>query len=164
MRNEKSAQSGFTLVESLIAIVILTAGLFSMAQVLTFTVMASKTYGQDAAKATSAAQDKMEELKQLDFYDSTTNITVNRPYTTDGVGLTEGGSIHPADPADGYVDFIDASGARTSEENAVFTRQWQIIDDPSFTDLKRILVTVTSDRSFQVGENPTTTLVTEKVP
>lgn len=164
MRDAKSAQYGFTLVESLIAIAILMAGLLSMAQVLTFTVMASKTYGQDASKATAAAQDKMGELIQLDFSDTTTNVAVNLPYSTDGVGLTEGGSIFPADPVDGYVDYVDSSGARTTPENAVFTRQWQIVDDTSFADLKRIAVTVTSIRSFQVGESPTTTLVTEKVP
>ena len=159
-----SATSGFTLVETLIAIVILTAGLLALAQVLTFTVMASKTHGQGAAKATAAAQDKMEELINLDFTDTTTNLTVNPPYTSDGVGLTEGGSIPPTVPINGYVDYLDASGARTTSGNAVFTRQWQIIDDTTFTDLKKIIVTVTNNRNFKVGENPSTTLVTEKVP
>jgi prepilin-type N-terminal cleavage/methylation domain-containing protein len=121
MRKKSSAESGFTLVESLIAILILTTGLLSLAQVLTFTVMASKTYGQDAAKITAAAQDKMEELTNLDFTDTTTNLTVDPPYTTDGVGLTEGGSIPPTTPATGYVDYLDASGARTTADNAVFT-------------------------------------------
>jgi len=159
-----SAESGFTLVESLIAIVILTTGLLSLAQVLTFTVMVSKTHGRDAAKATTIAQDKMEELTNLDFSDTTTNVTVNAPYTSNGVGLTAGGSIPPSNPANGYVDYLDSSGTRTSSGNAVFTRQWQIIDDASVTNLKKIIVTVTSDRSFEVGTNPSTTLVTEKVP
>jgi Tfp pilus assembly protein PilV len=164
MRKKSSAESGFTLVETLIAILIFTAGLLSLAQVLTFTVMASKTHGQDAAKITAAAHDKMEELTNLDFTDTTTNLTVDPPYTTDGVGLTEGGSIPPTTPAAGYVDYLDASGARTTADNAVFTRQWQIIDDTTFTDLKRILVNVTANRSFEVGENPSTTLVMEIVP
>ena len=162
MRNKICSDSGFTLVESLLAVLILTAGLLSLAQVLTFTVMASKTYGQDAAKATAAARDKMEELTNLDFADTTTNVTVNPPYPSDGVGLTEGGSIPPADPQNGYVDFLDSTGARTDSANAVFTRQWQVIDDTTFADLKRIIVTVTSDRSFEVGEHPATTLVTER--
>ena len=164
MRKKRTSETGFTLVEALIAILILTAGLLSMAQVLTFTVMASKTHGQNASKATATAQDKMEELTNLDFTDTTTNLTVNPPYTSDGVGLIEGGSIPPSAPVAGYVDYLAASGSRTTSGNAVFTRQWQIIDDTTFTDLKRIIVTVTNNRSFEVGDNPSTTLVTEIAP
>ncbi|MEJ2244673.1 MAG: hypothetical protein P8Y80_01100, partial [Acidobacteriota bacterium] len=115
-------------------------------------------------KATAAAHDKMEELTDLLFDDTTTNLTVNAPYTSDGVGLTAGGSIPPAAPAAGYVDYVDAFGARTTSGNALYTRQWQIIDDGAVTDLKRIIVTVTSNKSFQAGTPPSTTIVTEKTP
>jgi Tfp pilus assembly protein PilV len=164
MRKKTTDESGFTLVESLIAILILVAGLLSLAQVLTFTIMASKTHGRDTAKTTAAAQDKMEELTNLDFTDTTTNLTVEIPYTSDGVGLTAGGSIPPSDPVDGYVDYLDSSGARTTSGNAVYTRQWQIVDDSAATNVKRIIVTATCTRSLQVGLNPSTTLITEKTP
>lgn len=164
MRNKMSDESGLTLVETLIAILILTVGLLSLAQVLAYTLAASKTHGRDSSKATASAHDKMEELTNLQFDDTTTNITVNIPYTNDGVGLTAGGSIPPAAPVAGYVDYLNVSGFRTTLGNALYTRQWQIIDDGSVTDLKRIIVTVTSDKSFRVGTRPSTTLVTEKTP
>ncbi len=164
MHTKTTGESGFTLVETLVAIAILVSGLLAMAQVLTYSVMASKTYGRDAAKATAAAQDKIEELTGLDYGDTTTNLTVNAPYTADGAGLAEGGSIAPAAAEDGYADYLDAAGTRTAAGDAVFTRQWQIIDDATGTEVKRILVSVTSDRSFQVGEAPNTVLVTEKTP
>jgi Tfp pilus assembly protein PilV len=163
MRKRLSDESGLTLVESLIALVILLGGLLSMAQFLTFSIVASKTHGRDAAKATAYAHDKMEELTGLQFTDTTTNITVNAPFpATGGVGLTQGGTVPPAAAAAGYVDYLDVSGVRTTSGNAAYTRQWQIINDSA--DLKRIIVTVTSDRSFLMGARPSTTIVTEKTP
>lgn len=159
-----SDKSGFTLLETLIALVILAVGLLFLAQALVFSVAASKTYGRDAARVTTGAHDKMAELTSLQFNDTSTNLTVAYPYTKDGLGLTSGGSIPPADPVDGYVDYLDGAGDRTTADNASFTRHWQIIDDATAPDLKRIIVTVTSNRSFEIGERPSTTLLTEKTP
>jgi len=164
MRKKISDESGLTLVETLIALLILMVGLLSLAQVLAFTMAVSKTHGHDSVKATAAAHDKMEELTNLLFNDTTTNLTVNTPYTSNGVGLTAGGSIPPANPVAGYVDYLDTEGVRTASGNMAYTRQWQIIDDGTVTDLKRIIVTVTSNKSFQVGTAPSTTVVTEKTP
>jgi hypothetical protein len=164
MRKKMSDESGLTLVETLTALLILLVGLLSLAQVLAFTLAVSKTHGRDSSKATAAAHDKMEELTDLRFDDTTTNLTVNAPYTSDGVGLTAGGSIPPAAPVAGYVDYLDNEGARTTSGNSAYTRQWQVIDDATVTDLKRIVVTVTSNKSFEVGTPPSTTIVTEKTP
>lgn len=164
MQKKWSNESGMTLVESLIAILILLAGLLAMAQALTFSVVASKTHGRDASKATAYAHDKMQELTNLRFNDTTTNVTVNPPYPATGSGLTAGGSIPPAAPVAGYVDYLNAAGARTTIGNSVFTRQWQITDDPVTIDMKRLTVTVTSNRSFRLGTPPSTTVVTEKTP
>ena len=164
MHRKLSDESGLTLVESLIALLILLIGLLAMAQALTFSVVASKTHGRDAAKATAFAHDKMQELTNLRFDDTTTNVTVNPPYPATGSGLAAGGSVPPAAPVGQYVDYLDFSGTRTAAGNAVFTRQWQIIDDPASPELKRIIVTVTSNRSFRMGPPPSTTVVTEKTP
>ncbi len=153
-------ESGITLVESMIALLIMLVGLLSIAQVLAFSVVASKTYGRDATKATAYAHDKMEELTGLDFSDTTTNLTTNPPFPSNGVGLTAGGSIAPEAPVEGYVDYLDTAGVRTDATNAAFTRQWQIIDESS--NAKRILVSVTSNKSFQYGEAPATVLITQK--
>jgi type II secretory pathway pseudopilin PulG len=164
MTKRISEESGFTLVESLIAIIVLLAGLLSMAQVLAYTVIASKTHGHDSATTTSMAQDKMEELINLRFNDKTTNLTVNAPYPTTGKGLTAGGSIPPNNPVAGYADYLNRAGQRTTVTSQIaFTRQWQITNDASGL-LKTIAVNVTSNKSFDMGGPPSTTLVTLKTP
>lgn len=159
-RRRFSDETGFTLVECLIAIVILLLGLLVLAQVLAFSVVVSKTCGRDATKATASAHDKMEELTALQFADTTTNVTVAAPYPADGVGLRAGGSIPPADPVAGYVDYLDTAGVRATAAAALYTRQWQIIDDS--TQMKRIIVAVISKNGYKYGKAPTTTVVTYK--
>ncbi len=161
-REGLSDQSGMTLVECIIALFILLIGLLAMAQVLAFSVVASKTYGRDSTKATAAAHDKMQELTGLEFTDTTTNVTVAPPFPATGVGLTAGGSIDPSSPVTGYVDYVDLSGVRTTAGAAAYTRQWQIINDSA--TVMRIIVVVTSNKSFQYGAAPSTTLVTYKAP
>ncbi|MBN2338754.1 MAG: hypothetical protein JXP48_09460 [Acidobacteria bacterium] len=155
-------QSGITIVESMIAILILLSGLLAIAQVMVVSVMASKTFGRDAGKTTAAAHDKMEELVGLQFTDISTNVTVTPPFSTDGVGLTAGGTIHPDAPVTGYVDYLDHVGVRTSAGDAAYTRQWRIVNESA--SLKRIVVSVRSNESFQYGTAPSTVLVTQKAP
>ena len=134
-----------------------------MAQALAFSVVASKTYGRDSGLATASAHDKMDELIGLAFDDTTTNLTTNPPYASNGAGLTAGGSIYPADPVAGYSDTLNIAGARTtSAADVAYTRQWQIIDESATS--KKILVSVRSNKSFKYGIAPSTTLVTQKTP
>ncbi|HYK90659.1 MAG TPA: prepilin-type N-terminal cleavage/methylation domain-containing protein [Acidobacteriota bacterium] len=162
MHRELPDERGMTLVETMIAVLILLAGLLAMAQVLAFSVVASKTFGRDATKATALAHDKMEELTGLQFSDTTTNVTVAAPFPSNGVGLTAGGAVPPAAAITGYADYIAANGTRTTATAALYTRQWQIINDSA--NLKRIIVSVTSNRSFRLGRAPSTTAVTLKTP
>jgi Tfp pilus assembly protein PilV len=162
MFRDSSDECGMTLVETLIALLILLAGLLSMAQVLVFSVLASKTYGRDATKTTASAHDKMEELMSLSFSDTKTNVTVNPPYPVNGIGLAAGGSIAPAGPAAGYVDYLDVAGARTTAADPAYTRQWQIVNESA--TLKRIMVSVMSNKSFRYGRAPSTIVVTQKTP
>jgi hypothetical protein len=162
MKKRLKDQSGMTLVESLMAITILFVGLLGMAQVLALSLMASKTHGRDAGKTTAHARQIMEELVALEFDDTTTNLAMNPPYTSDGVGLTAGGSVYPADPIDGYSDNLGLHGARISWGSAYYIRQWQIIDDATNPNVKTIMVSVRSDRSFEYGTAPSTTLITQK--
>ncbi len=155
-------ESGITLVESMIAMLIMLAGLLAMAQVITFCVVAGKTYGRDATKTTASAHDKMEELTGLDFSDTTANVAVDAPFPANGSGLSAGGSIAPSAPVPGYADYLDFTGSRTTAAAAAYTRQWRIIDNSS--SLKTIMVSVTSNRSFEFGEAPSTVLVTQKTP
>ncbi len=160
MRSKLSNDSGMTLIETLIALAVLLFGLLALAQVLVYSVVASKAYGRDMTKTAASAHDKMEELTSLSYTDTTTNVTVNAPYPANGVGLTAGGSIPPNDPVGGYSDYLDKAGARTTAGDAAYTRQWKIINDTA--KVKRIIVSVTSKKSFKFGTAPTTTVVTLK--
>ncbi len=142
MTRDSKNESGVTLIESLIAILILLVGLLGMAQVLAVSVMASKSYGRDAGKTTVSARDKMEELTALPFTDA---------------GLTAGGSIDSTNPVSGYVDYLDLTGHAVSATSAAYTRQWQIIQDSA--NVKRVIVSVRSNKSFRYGTAPSTTLV-----
>jgi Tfp pilus assembly protein PilV len=162
MFKKLTEERGMTLVETMIALMVLLFGLMAMAQVLAFSVVASKTYGRDATKTTAFARDKMEELGSLSYSDVHTNVTVDSPYPTNGVGLTAGGHVPPDSPDEGYCDYVDSAGVRTDAENALYTRQWQILSDG--TNIKKIIVAVTSNKSFLYGTAPSTFLVTQKTP
>lgn len=152
-RNLKD-ESGMTLVESMMAILILLVGLLAMAQVLAFSVVASKNYGRDAGKTTVSARNKMEELTGLQFTTSGT-----------AAGLTAGGSIYPSSPVTGYVEYINQAGSAitTTSPDVTYVRQWQISDTNANT--KQIMVSVSvnnSKRRLKYGETPSTTMVTVK--
>src|SRR5437867_6679083 len=153
-------EAGFSLVETMIAMLILVIALLSLSQLFCLAIALNKNHGRDATKATAFAHDKMEELKGLAFGDTTTNITVDPPYPANGVGLSAGGSIPPAAAATNYVDYLDQNGVRTTAANSAFSRQWNITaESPT---LKRISVAVTSSKSFNVGPAPATVSVTYK--
>ena len=60
----KHSQSGFSMVEVLVAILLLTVGLLALAKMQTQAV-ASNNYGNQLTEATFLAQDKLEELRLL---------------------------------------------------------------------------------------------------
>ena len=141
---------GFSLIETMIAMLILIFALVSMAQLLGLAIVVNKNQGRDAAKATGFAHDKMEELNGLAFDDKTTNVTVNYPYPASGKGLLAGGNLPPTAPVANYSDTLDQFGARTTTAaNIAFTRQWLITDvNPT---VKQITVAVTSNKSIRYG-------------
>lgn len=152
MKNE----SGISLVESMIAIVLLLVGMMSIAQVLMLSIVASKTHGRDSSKATIIARNKMEELTALPILDAK---------------LVKGGNIDPANREAGYYDFLDQGGnviqpgdnPQQAEASAAYTRYWSITDEEGLANgRKRIAVAVTSNKSFHYGEAPSAVMVTQK--
>ncbi len=158
MSKNLKEERGMTLVESLIAMLILLVALLAMAQVLAFSVIASKNYGQDAGKTTVSARDKMEELTGMGF----TYTFTNPSDTFTDTRLTAGGSLYPSTPVTGYADYFDTVGGTAAASDAVYVRQWQISDISA--NQKRIMVSVSStdNRRLRYGERPSTTLVTVK--
>ena len=72
--------AGFTLMEVLIAIVLLTIGLLGMAA-LTVGVMDGNTHSRELTTATTLAQDQMEEMKRLGYFNTpSTDTTTTQDY------------------------------------------------------------------------------------
>jgi len=111
---ESTMQGGFTLLEVIVAISILTVGLLAVG-----TMQVSAIYGNSFAgrmtAATSIAEDKMEQLLSLQY-----------TYTATHPDLAEGS--HPDTPA------ADASG---------YTLTWNVINNSPVGNTKQITVTVT---------------------
>jgi hypothetical protein len=151
MNKQWKNESGISLIESMAAILIIVTGMLTLGQVLTLSIMASKTHGRDSGKATVAARDKMEELSELSIGDSK---------------LTAGGSLKAASRQNGYFDFLDEAGhVIQNEPSAAYTRYWLITDEEGWAfGRKRIAVSVASNRSFKYGVAPSTIMVTQKTP
>jgi len=76
-----ASQRGFTLLEVLIALVILSLGLLALAS-LTTTVIRNNSFSDDFTTATALAQDKLEELVNTSFGSMTSSSdTVNQDGT-----------------------------------------------------------------------------------
>ena len=132
-------EGGFSLVEVLVASVVLTTGLIAVAEMF---VMSTNT-NREARRVTMTAilaQQKIEQLRGLawgfdDFglpiSDFSSNIAVTPPTSSGGVGL----QASPANTLDtstaGYVDYLDAYGAwvgtgSSPPAGALYVRRWSV--------------------------------------
>ncbi len=174
-------ESGVTLIETLIAVLIAVVGVFSVGALIFQGTVTNKNQGTEVTRATIYAQDKMEKLLSLDFSScsqaaslqpagcNTTNISA----TGWMQGLLAGGAIGPPVQATcpasgasvGYVDFLDtnglqlpgstpATGCSAITSSAIsYVRMWQIADVASTggPGLKQISVAVYSQSAVNAG-------------
>ena len=110
--------TGFTIIEVVIAISILAVGLLGVAAMQTSAIQVNSAAGQMTTRI-NWAQDKMEELKALPFSDPWLEAAGN-PSGPDSAGNT-----HQETTSDGY------------------TVSWNVTDDTPVPNTKRIVVTVT---------------------
>ena len=109
-----SSQRGFSLIELMLASLILMTGVLAVAGAMSTSVIGTKN-SQDISRMTSALRQKMEELKATS-YDS----------------LQSGN------------DFLDDDGIpQTTETGAAFTRSWTVTVDSPGVGMKEITVTTT---------------------
>jgi len=75
------SERGFTLIEVLVAIVILSVGLLGMAT-LTIAIIQGNKLSNDLTTATTLAQDKMEDIRRMDYSNVTpeTKAACESPY------------------------------------------------------------------------------------
>lgn len=163
---DRSGENGSTLVEVVVATLImgtLAAGLLAMAGIA---MTQSENQGHLAARTAEYAQDKMEQLLVLTFGDVMTDTRVFPAATQGGTGLAVGGSINPAAPVNGYVDYLDArgnllvAGASGPPVGWFYQRLWQVTSiSPT---LKEVRVTAIVARAVGRKQRPSATLVTLK--
>ena len=167
----KHRQSGFSMVEVMVAILLLTVGLLALAKMQTQAV-ASNNYGNQLTEATFLAQDKLEELRLLNEcylaviakpelswtaedqavvnnYNSQLSDSVanwNEDHT-DGDGIPDEFSWAAAPDhtnADGLgavANPIDVTGAAAS--GGGYTRIWYVADNTPLTKAKNLRVRIT---------------------
>ena len=171
MAPEKSSYSnsrGFTLVEVVIAMGLLTAVSLGVAQLFAASTRANLS-ARTSTSTTAMAEQKMEQIRSLTWgfdtagqglpvSDTTTNLTVY-PMTTNGSGLNPS----PADALEsnttGFFDFLDAGGSwvgtgTNTPPTAAYVRRWSIIPlptNPNNTLVIQVLVTPLANEQARVA-------------
>ncbi len=137
-RPTRRSGAGFTLIEVLIALAVLGVGVLAVAGVFVQGGLTSNSQA-DLTQATVVCQSKMEQLRTLDFYDSTSDTTqAGPPYPATGTGLAVGGSTSSA--VTGYSDRVDSTGQEAVNGlTPIYNRWWQISVNATGT-LKTIAV------------------------
>jgi len=171
-------QHGFSMVEVLVAILLLTVGLLALAKMQTQAV-ASNSFGNQLTEATFLAQDKVEELRLLNEcylaviaipqiswtaddqavvanYNSQLSDSVNNwnENDTDSDLIPDEFSWQAtpdhvnADGPDGVANPIDVTGASVSTDG--YTRTWYVVDDRPTIKAKTVRVMVTWGKGREV--------------
>ena len=128
MRNER----GFTLIETMIATVVLVPGLVAVA-LLFPQVINTNLSSRQTAVATIVAGEKMEVLRSLPL---------------NHASLTAGGGLNPSSPVTGYYDYVTVANngvvaTSLSSSRTAYLRLWQVTG----TNPKTITVVVHSVRN-----------------
>jgi Tfp pilus assembly protein PilV len=182
--------SGVTLIETLIAVLIAVVGLFSVGGLIFQAMVTNKNQGTEVTRATIYAQDKMEKLLSLNFSNctqaasalpsscNTTNVSASG--WTDG--LLAGGAIGPSVQATcpssgasvGYIDFLDSNGIQLPGSTAAtgcssitpssisYVRMWEVTDVASTggPTLKQISVAVYSQSAVNANSGKPVVVLT----
>ena len=156
-----TSESGFSLIETLVATMLLAGVLVSTAQLMIIGTR-SNISSHRSTYSTTLAQDKMEQLRGLVWgfdelglpvNDYTTNLGVNPPDAT-GVGLSPSPDDALASNITGYVDYVDREGTVLGGGGAppagtVFVRRWSLESlptNPNNTLILQVLVFSVGDR------------------
>jgi type II secretory pathway pseudopilin PulG len=166
---------GFTILETIIATVVLMIASIGVASVFAVAIGTNKSQGEIATRTIEYAEDKMEQLQALAYLDAATDTTTWPTTMVGGTGLggamagnaTVGG-LNQGAPVAGYVDYLDAvgnvcTGAVCPNGAPVFyQRQWMIQTNAAGT-LKTITVVAWDLTNLgNRGQAPSTTLVSGK--
>jgi prepilin-type N-terminal cleavage/methylation domain-containing protein len=162
-----SSSRGFSLVEVLISMGLLTAVSLGVAQLFALTTRAN-LIAKGQTSTTAMAQQKLEQLRGLTwgfdleglglpFSDTTTNLAVYPP-EHNGSGLNPSPNDSLEENTAGFVDFVDGSGTwvgtgTTPPATAVYIRRWSIQPlptNPNNTLVIQVLVTPVASEGARV--------------
>lgn len=165
-----SRDDGFTLVEVLVALTLISVMALGTAQLFAVSIRATHAARNQTSTTVLAAQ-KLEQLRSLTWgfdetgtglpvSDTTTNLSVDPP-TGSGSGLNPSPPNTLNQNVAGYVDFLDARGqwvgtGTTPPDGATYVRRWSIEPlptNPNNTLVFQVLVT-TVRREAEVSTGP----------
>jgi prepilin-type N-terminal cleavage/methylation domain-containing protein len=165
---EPSKGRGFTLVEVIIAMGLLTVVSLSVAQLFATSTRANLA-ARTRTSTTTMAEQKIEQIRSLTWgfdtlgqglpvSDTTTNLTVY-PLTQTGSGLNPSPSDSLEQNMAGFFDFLDAGGnwVGTGDQipgTAAYVRRWSITPlptNPNNTLVIQVLVTPLSNEQGRVA-------------
>lgn len=156
-------EAGFSLVEVIVATVLLAMSLVSLAQLFGISTQTNVT-SRSTTYASVLAEQKLEELRGLTYgfdqsglplTDSTTNTAVAGEPPSGGTGLEPSPTTALQENTPGYVDYIDqwgnkvGTGGQTPPSDALYTRRWSITPlptNPNNTLILQVLVTRHNNR------------------
>ncbi len=126
MRKLRDNNSGFTLIEVLVAMVILSVGLLGTAALITGIISSNKLSNR-ISTATTCAQDKMEEIGNLGYFGTSTSYTI----TTEPYNSITNYSLYKR------ITVTDVDNPATNMKTVTVTVYWD--SDNSLIELKTIL-------------------------
>jgi len=164
-KSESSSDGGFTLVEVIVAMMLLTMVSLGVAQLFGIAIQRNMAARYQTSTAVLAGQ-KLEQLRALTLgfdaasglpvTDMTTNLTTEPP-TSGGAGLNPSPSNSLSTNTPGYVDYLDSRGnwlgtGGAPPATALYIRRWNVSPlptNPNNTLVLQVLVT-TVNRDRQV--------------
>jgi hypothetical protein len=158
----RGSEAGTTLVEVMVAALIMLTGVLAMAQLISLST-SNNVLSRNATVAAILAEQKLEQLRALAWgvdafgsavSDRTTDTTTVPESPTGGTGLRPSPSTALQTNTPGYVDHVSAAGRIVGRgpqppSTAVYTRRWSIepvASDPEGALVLQVLVSAVRDR------------------
>lgn len=181
----RKSDQGVTLVETMIAVLISMFVMTALGGVVFTATVQNKNQGVEMSRVAVYAQDKIETLMNLEWYDCSQSTPLAGCNTTGftgsdwNKGLIVGGTLTYATEcpdsgaAVGYIDYLDSNGNQKTGADCstvglyAYQRQWKVTDvittAAGTPGLKRIDVYVWSKNAVNTGASAPSTMLTTYV-
>jgi len=143
-KQEKRSHSGFTLIEVLVAMLVLMIGVLGWVG-FTWTTTKGTTYSRELNRATFLAQSKMEELKQLSLSSDPTKLPLKDDGVIndlDNVAAPDHINADPNTVNSGQANTAVNAEGKTGQSDSIYFLIWNIADDCPVRGNKTVSVIV----------------------